>query len=157
MLGVLAYRAFQNWQAQQGQAASSSEPRTLDRVSGDEADKHSLAILRAVIAAAKADGHIDEREQQLIEAEAAKEGEGSELQRWLEQELRRPVDPAAIAADAESPEIAAEMYLASRLVVDTESYMERAYLDELARALQLDPELRAQLDHQAEEASAERH
>lgn len=156
MLGVLAYRAFQNWQAQQGQTAP-AEPRTLDRVSGDEADKHSLAILRAVIAAAKADGHIDEREQQLIDAEAAKGGEGSELQRWLEQELRRPVDPAAVAAEAESPEIAAEMYLASRLVVDTESYMERAYLDELARALQLDPGLRAQLDQQAEEASASRH
>ena len=41
------------------------------------------------------------------------------------------------------------MYLGSILVVDEESYMERAYLDELARQLQLAPALKAELEAQA--------
>jgi uncharacterized membrane protein YebE (DUF533 family) len=45
--------------------------------------------------------------------------------------------------------MAAEIYLASVLVADETSTMERAYLDELARQLKLTPELRAQLDAQA--------
>jgi uncharacterized membrane protein YebE (DUF533 family) len=44
------------------------------------------------------------------------------------------------------------MYLASVLVADVQSPMERMYLDELARQLKLDPDLRAQL-----EASARTH
>ena len=42
----------------------------------------------------------------------------------------------------------AEMYLASLIMVDEESYMERAYLDELARQLKLDPALKVQLEAQ---------
>jgi len=63
--------------------------------------------------------------------------------------LRKPLDPADLALAAKTPEIAAEMYLASILVVDEESYMERAYLDELARQLQLAPALKAELEAQA--------
>lgn len=44
------------------------------------------------------------------------------------------------------------MYLASVLVADVQSPMERMYLDELARQLKLDADLRAQL-----EASARTH
>ena len=40
------------------------------------------------------------------------------------------------------------MYLASLIMVDEESYMERAYLDELARQLKLDPALKVQLEAQ---------
>jgi len=150
MLGLLAYRAFKAWQTQQG--AAGGEPRTLDRVSGEEADRQSLAILKAVVAAAKADGHVEERERRLIEAEIGKSEDGAELRQWLDSELRKPVDAAEVAAAADSPELAAEMYLASRLVVDSDNHMERAYLDELARALKLAPELRARLDREAEDA-----
>lgn len=38
------------------------------------------------------------------------------------------------------------MYLASRLMVDEESFMERACLDELVRRLGLEPDLRRRLD-----------
>ena len=41
------------------------------------------------------------------------------------------------------------MYLASLLVVDEESFMERAYLDELARQLKLPPDLKLQLEQHA--------
>ena len=50
------------------------------------------------------------------------------MQGWLERELNKPLDPAEIARAASTPEIAAEMYLASLLMVDEESFMERSYL-----------------------------
>ncbi len=46
------------------------------------------------------------------------------------------------------------MYLASRLMVDEESFMERAYLDELARRLGLEPDLRQRLDAEVDAARA---
>ena len=50
--------------------------------------------------------------------------------------------------------MAAEMYLASLVMVDEENYMERAYLDELARQLKLDPDLKTELERQAEQSAA---
>lgn len=147
-LGVLAYKAYGNWQAQQGQAQP-AEPRTLDRLPAPQVEQHSRAILKALIAAAKADGHVDEREQQLIEQELARLESDAELQAWLHSELNKPLDPQAVAQEAATPEMAAEMYLASVLMVDEQHFMERAYLDELARQLQLAPELQRELEAQA--------
>ena len=47
--------------------------------------------------------------------------------------------------------MAAEVYLASVLMVDEEHFMERAYLDELARQLQLAPELKSALEAQVQQ------
>ncbi|HLA32669.1 MAG TPA: tellurite resistance TerB family protein [Pseudomonas sp.] len=146
-LGVIAYKAYGNWQAQQAQAPQ-GEPQTLDRLPAPQAEQHSQAILKALVAAAKADGHVDARERQLIEGELGKLTNDVELQRWLESELNKPLDPAEVARAAASPEMAAEMYIASVLMVDEEHFMERAYLEELARQLKLDPALKSQLEAQ---------
>ncbi|HAJ85384.1 MAG TPA: DUF533 domain-containing protein, partial [Pseudomonas sp.] len=111
-LGVLAYKAYSNWQAQQG-AAAQQTPQTIDRLPPAEVEVHSEGILKALVAAAKADGHVDARERQLIEAELAKLAGDSDLQHWLEAELNKPLDPMDVASAARSPEMAAEMYLAS--------------------------------------------
>lgn len=103
--------------------------------------------------AAKADGHIGPEERALLETELAKLSSDAQDRRWLETELSRPLDPAVIAQSAKTPEMAAEMYLASLLVVDEESYMERAYLDELARQLKLQPGLKEQLEQHARAAA----
>ncbi|UXJ54116.1 tellurite resistance TerB family protein [Pseudomonas citronellolis] len=150
-LGVIAYKAYGNWQRQQA-SAPRGEPQTVDRLPPVEAEAHSHAILRALVAAAKADGHIDARERQLIDGEIAKLTGDLELQGWLERELAKPLDPREVAGAAQSEEMAAEMYLASLLMVDEENYMERAYLDELARQLSLDPGLKAELEAQAQKA-----
>jgi uncharacterized membrane protein YebE (DUF533 family) len=149
-LGMLAYRAYSEWQARQGAA---EEPRTLDRVSGEEAEAQSRAVLKAVVAAAKADGHIDEQEHAAIEAELDKLGADPDLQAWLRREIAKPLDAAEVAAAGDTGVVASEMYLASRLVIDTENQMEWAYLDELARHLELDADLRARLDREAERAT----
>lgn len=153
-LGVLAYKAYGNWQAQQGNAAPQGEPQTVDRLPPAQVEEHSRGILRALVAAAKADGHVDDRERQMIEAEFAQLTDDSELQHWLEAELNKPLDPVEVASAATTPEMASEMYLASVLMVDEEHFMERAYLDELARQLKLDAALKAELESQVRGISA---
>ncbi|MFK0036228.1 tellurite resistance TerB family protein [Pseudomonas monteilii] len=150
-LGVLAYKAYGNWQANQRVAVA--EPQTVDRLPPAQAEQHSQAVLRALVAAAKSDGHIDERERALIEGEFTRLDSDRELQHWLHAELNKPLDPAEVARAAQTPEMAAEMYLASVLMVDQENFMERAYLDELARQLRLDPALRQELESQARQAA----
>ncbi|TDF78318.1 tellurite resistance TerB family protein [Pseudomonas sp. H9] len=150
-LGVLAYKAYGNWQAKQG-AAVQGEPQTLDRLPPAQVEQHSQAILKALVAAAKSDGHVDERERALIEGEFVKLSNDQELQHWLHAELNKPLDPADVARAARTPEMAAEMYIASVMIVDEEHFMERAYLDELARQLKLDPALKVELENQVKQA-----
>ena len=150
-LGAIAYKAYGNWQAQ-NQAATAAGPQTIDRIAPAQAEQHSRAILVALIAAAKADGHVDERERQLIDNELNKLTQDRELAIWIDQELKKPLDPTAIAAVATTPEMAAEMYLASILMIDEENFMERAYLQELAKQLRLAPELQTELSTQANNA-----
>lgn len=153
VLGALAYRAYADWQSQKEEAPA-DPPRTLDRISGSEANVHGIAVLKAMIGAARADGHIDERERGLIEAEIARLDDTPELSAWFDDQLRKPLNPGDIAAAATSGEIAAEMYLASRMIVDTQNFMEGAYLHELARCMKLDPDLQKRLDEEAESALA---
>ncbi|MBC2690008.1 MULTISPECIES: tellurite resistance TerB family protein [Pseudomonas] len=146
-LGVIAYKAYGNWQAQQG-TAPQTEPQTLDRLPPAQVEQHSQAILKALVAAAKADGHVDARERELIEGEFRKLDNDQELQQWLHAELNKPLDPADVARAASTPEMAAEMYIASVMLVDEENFMEKSYLDELARQLKLEPGLKAELERQ---------
>ncbi|WP_180699282.1 tellurite resistance TerB family protein [Pseudomonas crudilactis] len=152
-LGVLAYKAYGNYNAQKG-TAPQSEPQTLDRLPPAQAEQHSQAILKALVAAAKADGHIDDRERQLIEGEFTKLDNDQELQHWLHAELNKPLDPTDVARAASTPEMAAEMYIASVMLVDEENFMEKSYLDELARQLKLEPGLKVELEKQVRIASA---
>ncbi len=150
-LGALAYRAYNDWQQQQsagGSLRAHAEPQTVDRLPAPQVEAHSRAILAALVAAAKADGHIDVRERGLIEDELGKLDNDPATRQWLHDELEKPLDPAEVARLGDSPELASEMYLASRLMVDQQNFMERTYLDELARCLKLDPDLRTRLDAQ---------
>ncbi|MGY2289084.1 tellurite resistance TerB family protein [Pseudomonas sp. SDO528_S397] len=152
-LGVIAYKAYGNWQAQQA-GAPQGEPQTIDRLPAAQAEQHSQAILKALVAAAKADGHVDERERALIEGEFTRLDSDQQLQQWLHAELNKPLDPVDVARAAATPEMAAEMYVASVMLVDEESFMEKSYLDELARQLRLAPCLKAELEQQVRQASA---
>jgi uncharacterized membrane protein YebE (DUF533 family) len=154
-VGVLAYRAYGDWKRQQGGFAAGGEPQTVDRLPPAQAEAHAQAILKALVAAAKADGHIDGREREVIEGEFRRLDSDASLQQWLHTELERPLDPAEVASAAQTPEMASEMYLASLLAADEQSFMERAYLDELARQLKLDDTLKQRLEQEVRQATAE--
>jgi len=169
-IGLMAYKAYSQWQASQGAQgvpaapgtppaqpapapAALPAPRTVDRLAGAEAEAHSQAMLTAMIAAAKADGHLDARERGLLDAELGRLAADHALRQWMDHELQRPLDPAQVARAAQGDAgLAAEMYLASLLVADDQSFMERAYLDELARQLALPPDLKTRLEAQADAA-----
>jgi uncharacterized membrane protein YebE (DUF533 family) len=150
-LGVIAYKAYNNWQAQKAQTAY-AEPQTIDRLPAPQVEEHSMAILKALVAASKADGHVDVKERQLLDEELGKFSNDMELRRWFESELNKPLDPADVARVAKTPEMAAEMYIASVLIVDDENFMERSYLEELARQLKIDPSLKVELEAQVRQA-----
>ena len=151
-LGMMAFQAYQSWQRSQA-AAPQQAVRTVDQLSGPEAEDHSHAILRALIAAAKADGRIDQQEERLIYAEIKRQTSDPQLQQWLDEEVSKPLDAAEVARSAQDPAMAAEMYLASVMLVDDQQDAERAYLDELASALQIDPTLQVHLEQQAKGAA----
>jgi uncharacterized membrane protein YebE (DUF533 family) len=168
-IGALAWKAYQDHQANQanqraqapagaagvaGAAGAGSAPAALpaprfDALPAPQLEQHSRAMLKAMIAAAKSDGHLDERERELVNAELARLQADPGTRQWVQAEIARPIDPADVAAAATTPELAAEVYLASVLVVDETTTMERAYLDELARRLDLAPALRADLEARA--------
>lgn len=159
-LGALAWKAYQEHQAREAagtaagtagaaQPTGAASPAPFAALPAPQQEAHSRAMLKALIAAAKADGHMDEREQGLVQAELQRTGADAATRAWVETELRRPVEPAEVAAAASGPEMAAEIYLASLLVVDQTSTMERAYLDALATALRLAPALKSDLEAKA--------
>ncbi|HEF4762676.1 TPA: tellurite resistance TerB family protein [Pseudomonas putida] len=156
-LGMMAFQAYQSWQrsqASQQQQAPQQAMRTVDMLEGPEVEEHSHAILRALIAAAKADGRFDDAEKQMINAEIARHTDDPQLQQWLDEEVAKPLDPADVAQSATEPGMAAEMYLASVMLVGDQQGAERSYLDELAAALQIEPDLQVHLEQQARGGAA---
>lgn len=140
-LGALAYKVYNDWQAKQsGQGVH----ETFD----PDDSKHSVLILKAMIGAAKADGHVDEEEMARIEQALADMGADEHVRQLVQQELNKPLDPAEIANQATSPQQASEIYLASLIVANEQNFMEKAYLQELAKQLQLSPEVTQQLEVQ---------
>jgi uncharacterized membrane protein YebE (DUF533 family) len=161
-IGAMAWKAYQEHQARQtAQAVPATQrppiditpkPASFAALPAPALEDHSRAMLKALISAAKADGHMDERERGLVHAELQRSEADAATRAWVDAELARPVEPAEVAALATGPEMAAEIYLASLLVVDQTSTMERAYLDALARELRLAPTLKADLEARASAA-----
>ena len=151
-LGALAYHAYQNWQqsrnAAGGQTAQSAPllAQNAFEPQGEQAQNAGRLILKTMIAAAAADGSIDETERSLIEQESG----GSEESQWLLAETRNPAAPAELAALAGGDTAAAaEAYLAARMVCGELSRKEIVFLSQLADAFRLDPQLVEQLERQA--------
>jgi len=152
-VGMLAWKAWQSSQEKKGAATqSSSEGERVEVLSGEYQERRSLELLQAMIMAARADGHIDEQEQALITDQIDALGADEEMHRWVEQQLKAPLDAQALASEADSPQAAREMYLISVAVIDDQNPMERAWLDQLASALNLTPEMAAELERQAQQA-----
>ena len=109
-------------------------------IKGPKANIRSETLLRAMVAAAKADGEIHTDELALIKTQY----DGSlEL---LDGILAQAPDPIAIARLADSGQAEREIYAVSCRIADGLSPKERDYLDNLAMALRLDPELAARIE-----------
>lgn len=115
----------------------------------------ALAIIRAMIGAAKADGTVDAEETKRILGHLEAQGLEDAEKALLMQELANPQDIAAIAAAATTPEQAAEIYLAALLVCDSQCKAEQDYLAKLAAALTLDSAFTQALQNELVNAQAQ--
>ena len=145
-IGGLAYKAYQNYKAGQKPADVAREPELLPPPAGDSFDpaqapqgeaEFALTIVRAMIAAAKADGRIDEAERGKIIDKVGPSGLGAEATDFLRDALAAPTDVDALAAAAKTEAQKIELYTASRLAIDPDTRAERGYLDMLAGRLSL--------------------
>lgn len=150
-VGGLAYKAYTNWQSQQQTTAGHSGTPIGDLEDAAAQDR-SLLLVRAMISAARADGHLDETEKANIAKQIDNFGLDTNTAGFLLGELNQPVDVADLAKACHSAEECAELYLASAMVIDVDEPEERAYLDRLASSLNLDPGLASALEHQLSQA-----
>ena len=151
-LGALALQAYQNYQRQQAGAGGTLRPQDVGALAlpheqpAADGSPFQLALVRAMVGAAKADGHIDATEQRRLFAEVERLGLDADAKAYIFDLLTQDVDLYDLASAATTPEQRAELYLAARLAIDADEPGERAYLDALAARLGLPAELRATLD-----------
>ncbi|MDO9415257.1 tellurite resistance TerB family protein [Pararhizobium sp.] len=146
----LGYQAYKNYQAGNAPADPATAQTQADPVllpppadSGFSADPSqidddfALTLVRAMIAASRADGHIDEQERAHILDKLKVSGMSADAAAFIESELANPVDIDSIVAAAKTEEQRVELYTASRLTIEPDSRAERGYLDLLAGRLNL--------------------
>lgn len=159
-VGGLAYLAWSRWrEGREGIAAPAAEEAWLPaaRAAGflppperpAEADTLGVALLRAMIAAARADGRLDDRERRAIldRVAALDLDEAERALVWAQ--LEEPVDLEAVAAAATSPERAVELYAAALLAIEVDTAAERGWLGMLASRLGLPDDLVAAIHREA--------
>lgn len=152
-LAGLAYKLWNDWQASKAGPGMpppmkdvTPRPEVLSAPAADP--EMSLAVLRAMIAAAKADGHVDEEERRKIFAKLEEAGVAAGALAFVMEELQKPLDVDAVIAAATTPEKAVELYAASLLAIDPDDPAEQAYLAMLASRLKLDPGLKAHIERE---------
>ncbi len=144
----LGYKAWQNYKAGNAPAetVANGEPVLIEApkdsgfdpsAESGEAREFALVLVRAMISAARADGHIDDQERSRIGDKLALSGLDAEAQDFLARELEAPIDLDAIIGAAKTEAQKVELYTASRLTIEPETRAERGYLDMLAGRLQL--------------------
>ncbi|WOS62342.1 tellurite resistance TerB family protein [Sinorhizobium fredii] len=141
----LGYQAYKNYQAGQAPQPASPAPMELPAPPADSgfaapealSNDFALVLVRAMIAAARADGHIDETERGRIIDKLSVSGLSADATAFLEDELANPIDLDAIVAAGKTEEERVEIYTASRLAIEPDGRAERGYLDLLAGRLGL--------------------
>lgn len=169
LIGGLAYKAYQSRQASTAVGDMVKDPQPLPDPGGPQAreslpevpsgsrfhpvsqtEDDALLFVRTMVAAAAADGHIDETERSRIAKGLAEAGIDPQTSRWLEDEMASPADVEEIADSVNDPEKAAQVYAAARIAIDPDSIQEREFLHQLAEALDLDRDVRTQIDETAD-------
>lgn len=112
-------------------------------------DQHALLLIRAMIAAANADGEISAAERQRVMSALDEAGGGPEERQIVERELSQPQSLDALVRSVTDPDMAEQVYLASLMAVDRDHEAERAYLTYLATRLKIAPQRAEQLNQAA--------
>lgn len=97
--------------------------------------------VRAMINAAKSDGRIDEKETERLVGKLREDGITDEEQRFVVEEMRKPMDTDAIVRAVPNEQVAAQLYTASLMAIKVDTDVERRYMQELASKLGLNQQV----------------
>ncbi|WPZ33505.1 tellurite resistance TerB family protein [Thalassobaculum sp. OXR-137] len=158
VLGGLAYKAWSDHRANRPEAAATDAPPAAPADSGfdparlrdSRGDDFRLTLVRAMVSASLADGHIDEREQAMIDQQIGATDLAEDERRFISDQLDRPADPIAIASLCADEPQATEVYLASLVVLDPGIPGDARYRQRLGDALRLPDDLRRRLEREVE-------
>lgn len=158
LVGGLAYKAMQEWQkgstpAQTQASLPAPAPANTAFAAESQTNDESIALVQAMIAAAAADGQVDEAERAKITG-ALGAALPKEAVDFLDASFANPLTPDQLAELATGPEHAAQIYAAARITIDPDAASEQQFLTGLQRALGLDDGLVAHLDAAAMTARA---
>ena len=138
MLGAMAFKALKGSRSAPEPAVPLGLREPENDMERHELENNAGLVLRAMISAAKADGHIDQQEMLHIIGKLQAEGLDENAQAFILEEMRRPLDMEGLCASAYGhQELAAQMYAASLLAIDVDTRSERIYMKHLAEGLGL--------------------
>ncbi len=152
LLGLTAYNALNKDDMSPEEMAGSREqdlpvgvrpPATPEEAALVE--DRALLALKAMIAAAKADGQIDQRERERIMDKMKDAGADDETRDFIAKEAAAPLDIDGLVRQVPDQQTAAQVYAASLLAIKVDTSAERAYLRELSQKLGLDDQVVANL------------
>ena len=159
LLGGLAFSAYKKWQqgsvTTQPQVQSSAQQLSelsFQSAASDNED-FQVTLIKAMISAAKADGHIDGSEQDRIFNAIDKMELTASMKAAMFDWLRHPIPVQELVFNHHSLEQKSEIYLISCFAIDTEQNPERAHLQQLESSLQLPAGLAQQLELQAQQVA----
>jgi uncharacterized membrane protein YebE (DUF533 family) len=141
LLGAMAYQSLKNRGGQIGRVPLGlAAPQT--EAERAELARNSELVLKAMINAAKADGRVEQSEIQRILGRVQESGADAQALEFLAAELKKPMETAVLVEAARGKlELAAQLYSASLLAIEVDTPEEKQYLQELASALGLEPEV----------------
>lgn len=122
--------------------------QSFEQVVEDESGSGQLIIMRAMIAAAYADGHIDETERQKISAQVETMELTVNEKAMLFDELRKPMTLSELVQSVPDAQTGIEVYAASVSAIDLNQSISGQYLEALANQLCLPRELVQSIHHQ---------
>ncbi|MDH4206668.1 MAG: tellurite resistance TerB family protein [Desulfobacteraceae bacterium] len=108
-----------------------------DRIDATQVGQEAVLLIRAMIAAANADGVIDEEERNRILKKLETLDLSDQEHSFIVKELLSPAELEDIVAQVKSPEMAKKVYSVSLLAIEVDTDAERTYMNTLAQQLSL--------------------
>ena len=118
-----------------GKPASVPPPPVADDPAGNP---EAVILIQAMIAAANADGVIDQAERDNILKRLQAVDLSPEEHAFVVQELLSPADLETIVGNVNRPELARQVYTVSLMAIEVDTEKERQYMSTLASRLGLD-------------------
>lgn len=127
------------------------EQQQFEEVVDDTNPNGQMLLMRAMIAAAYSDGHIDNSEREKIFAQVETMDLSTQEKATLFDELRKPLDLASLVSQVPNAQTGIEVYAASAAALDLQQQDSQAYLHALANQLCIPSELTVSIQQQIQQ------